>query len=103
MSVEYGKLSAQVNTPISPNMVMLNWTTLQNAPFISLNRMPVAMTHGFLSNSLFPNGTTIQTGVTETLSGGKLYSNGTALAYGPLVIPCHVEELMNGALVIVPD
>jgi len=102
ISVEYGKLSAQVNTPTSPNMVMSNWTILQNGTSISLNPMPMGnMTT--LSNSTFPNGTTIQTGLTETLSGGMLYSNGTALAYGPLVIPCHVEELANGALVIVPD
>jgi len=57
----------------------------------------------YILNSTFPNGTIVQTGVTETCWGGALYPNGTAVAWGPIVIPCHVEELTNGALVVVPD
>jgi DNA-binding transcriptional ArsR family regulator len=54
-------------------------------------------------NSPYPNGTIVQTGVTETCWGGVAYPNGTEVAYGPVVVPCHVVEMTNGALAIVPD
>ena len=55
------------------------------------------------SNATLANATIVRTGVTETCWGFEAFKNGTLVAYGPLVIPSHVEELTNGALVIVPN
>lgn len=69
----------------------------------SLNVTFLTPTLTTLPNATLPNGTIVERGIMETCSGGIIYSNGTALAYGPIVIPCHVEEMTNDALVIIPD
>jgi hypothetical protein len=95
LSEEYGPLSARAITPVTPNLVTLN-STLPNATYVSPNLTS-------LLNPTFLNGTVLEGGIMMTCSGFIAYSNGTIVAYGPIVIPCHVEKLMNGALVIVPD
>jgi len=55
------------------------------------------------SNATLTNATIVRTGVTETCWGFAAFKNGTMVGYGPLVIPCTIEELTNGALVIVPN
>jgi DNA-binding transcriptional ArsR family regulator len=91
LSGEYGQL---VTTVTNPKQYILN-STFPSGNFTN-PKLDIL-------NSPYPNGTIVQTGVTETCWGGGFYSNGTAFAYGPIVIPCHVVEMTNGALVIVPD
>jgi hypothetical protein len=97
ISVEHGQLSAQWSTLVSPSVAILN-STFPNVTFISPN--PVTT---LLNPDPFPNGTIIQRGIMMTCWGSIICSNGTAVAYGPLVIPCHLEELANRALIVVPD
>jgi|SRR5271157_244906 len=98
---EYGQL---VNTVTNSKLDVLNVTlsndTVINATFLNCS---VVNPKQSILDAPFPNGTIVQTGVTETCWGGITYLNGTGVAYGPIVIPCHVEKLTNGALVIVPD
>lgn len=102
LSGEYGQLVTTVTNPkLDILKVTLSNDTVINATFLNGT---VTNPKQSILNSPFPNGTIVQTGVTETCwGGGYTYPNGTAFAYGPIVVPCHVEELTNGALVIVPD
>jgi hypothetical protein len=93
LSGEHGQL---VTTVTNPKQYILS-STFPNGTIISPNLVTLPL------NSTFPNGTIVQTGITETCSGFTAYPNGTVVGYGPIVIPCHVEEMTNGALVIVPD
>jgi DNA-binding transcriptional ArsR family regulator len=95
MSEEYGQLTARLITPFTANLVTLN-SSFPNATYISQNLTS-------LLNPTSLNGTVLEGGIMMTSSGFIAYSNGTLIAYGPAAIPCHVEKLMNGALVIVPD
>jgi hypothetical protein len=95
LSDELRQKSAFAIGPFTSNLVTLN-SALPNATYNTQNLTT-------LLNPTFLNGTVIGEGITMTCSGFMAYSNGTLIAYGPIVIPCHVEELMNGALVIVPD
>jgi hypothetical protein len=95
ISEEYGQLSARAITPVTPNLAALN-SPPPNATYLSPNLTS-------LLNPTSLNGTVLERGIMMTCSGFTAYPNGTIVAYGPIVIPCHVEELMNGALVIVPD
>jgi DNA-binding transcriptional ArsR family regulator len=96
MSGEYGQLPAGSITFISPNILTLN-STLPDAAFFSPNLVTTPL------NWTFPNGTTLEGETMMTCWGCMIYSNGTGIAYGPIVIPYHVIEMVNGALVGFPD
>jgi DNA-binding transcriptional ArsR family regulator len=95
VSDEYGQLSAWAIAPFTENLVTLN-STLPNATYTSSNLTS-------LLNPTFLNGTELEGGITMTCSGFTVYPNGTIIAYGPIVTPCHLEKLQNEALVILPD
>jgi DNA-binding transcriptional ArsR family regulator len=96
LSGEYGQLSAGANTLVTPNVATLN-STLPNGTVVSPNSATLSL------NSAFPNGTTLEGDILMTCSGCTGYPNGTAVAYGPIVVPCHVVETASGALVVIPD
>ena len=84
----------------------LNETLLPtNASSILTPNEPLILNETLLptNETLLLNATIVQTGITETCWGSAAYPNGTLFSYGPIVIPCHVVKLQNGALVILPD
>jgi hypothetical protein len=82
----------------------LKWKSLFVVLLIGLVTLAaVSYTQYQSLNPTFLNGKVSKGGITETLSGFIVYSNGTLVAYGPINITCHVEKLKNGVLLIVPD